>query len=453
MRITYKMLSVALLAAAGCSDSDADNGVFPDARVDAAVPIADAPVSVPDAAPAVASFVYVETNDPAGNGILGFVPQGDTLSAMGAAVPTGGIGLNAGADQHVGPLDSDRQFALSADRKTMYAVNSGDRTMTIFGIASNGRITKATGPLFDTGGINPVSANLAGTHSIAVNKEVAGTITPSYATFDTKSQRPQAKATAPIGASPSVAYVSRDGKLLFGTRFFDGSRASQAPAAQIDSFVINASTGALTAAPGSPYALPADTSGISPTPVAVALNMVEHPTMDIVYVGFPTRNQIGVYTLNRATGALTFVRAVASSGAYPGWFLIDRTATHLYAVNSGSATISTFDLSNPLTPTETSSFTLQNATGPSFVDANGVTQTITSQPFQLAFGPGEARIYVVSQRVTTNTIATDPNGNYLHTLVIGTNGVLTEPQAPRDLRELGVPATARPQGVLVVTMP
>jgi hypothetical protein len=451
MRITYKMLSVALLAAAGC---DNENQEIADARIiaDAPVSVPDAPVSI-DAAPAAVSFVYVETNDPAGNGILGFVPQGDTLSSMGPAFPSGGIGLNAGADQHVGPLDSDRQFALSADSKTMYAVNSGDRTMTIFGIASNGRLTKATGPLFATNGTNPVSANLAGTHTLAVNKEVAGTIAPSYATFDTKSQRPQAKTTAPIGASPSVAYVSRDGKLLFGTRFFDGSRAGMAPAAQIDSFLINASTGALTAAPGSPYALPADTSGISPTPLAVALNVVEHPTKDILYVGFPTRNQIGVYTINRTTGALTFVRAVANSGKDVGWFLIDKDAAHMYTVDSGSATISTYDLTDPLTPMETSSFTLQNATGPSFVDANGVTQTITSQPFQLAFGPGEARIYVVSQRVTTNTVATDPNGNYLHTLVIGTNGVLTEPMAPRDLRELGVPATARPQGVLVVTMP
>jgi len=231
--------------------------------------------------------------------------------------------------------------------------------------------------------------------------------------------------------------------------FFDGARASQAPVGQIDAFVIN-TNGTLTAAPGSPYALPADTSGITPTPAAVALNMVEHPTKDILYVGFPTRSQIGVYTINPSTGALTFVRAVSSSGKGVGWFLIDKNAKHLYAVNSESATISTYDLTDPSKPVETSSLELQkDVAGPSFVDANGVTQTITSQPFQLAFDREQTHIFVVSQRVTTN--ASDLNGNYLHTLSIGSNGVLTEPAAPIDLRELGVPATARPQGVLVVT--
>jgi hypothetical protein len=451
MRITYKMFCLSIAAAAGCDDN---NAVNVDAAVsnvvDAPVSVADAPVVI-DAAPPIASFVFVETNNPAGNGILGFVPQGDTLMSIGPAVPTGGLGLNAGPTQRLGPLDSDRQLALSADGSRVYAVNSGDRTITVFAIGSDGKLTQVTGPRFATGGNNPVSIGFSGTHTIVVNKEVAGTIAPSYAMFDTKSQRAQSKTSTPIGGSPSVAYVSRDQKFLFGTQFLDGARASQAPAGQIDAFVIH-TTGTLTAAPGSPYALPADTSGITPAPPAVALNMVEHPTKNILYVGYPTRSQVGVYTINATTGALTFVRAVSNSGKAVCWFLIDKDARHMYTVNSASATISTYDLTDPMKPIETSALELKSSmSGPPFVDANGITETKTSQPFQLAFDRDETHIFVVSQRVTTN--ATDPTGNFLHTLAIGTNGTLSEPAAPVDLRELGVPPTARPQGVLVVTVP
>jgi DNA-binding beta-propeller fold protein YncE len=373
------------------------------------------------------------------------------LEPFGRPVATGGLGLSAGANQRIGPLDSDRELALSPDGTQIYAVNSGDRSITVFGLASGGRLVRTAGPLFDTGGNNAVSVNFADTHTIAVAKEVAGTAAPSYAAFDTKTKTVQARAAMPIGASPSVAYVSRDAKLLFGTEFLDGARASQAPVRQIDAFVINAN-GTLTAAPGAPYALPPDTSGITPAPPAVALNMVEHPSADILYVGYPTRSQIGVYMIDRATGALTFVRAVPNSGKAVCWFLIDRDGRHMYTVNSGSATLSTYDLTDPTKPVETSSIALKKAiAGPPFVDANGATQTITSAPFQLAFDRDQTHIFVVSQRVTTNT--TDVNGNYMHTLVVGSNGALTEPRPPLDLRELGVAPTARPQGVLLVTQP
>src|SRR5262249_15593757 len=110
--------------------------------------------------------------------------------------------------------------------------------------------------------------------------------------------------------------------------------------------------------------------------------------------------------------------------------------------------ISTYDLTNPRAPTEVAALLLKDASsGMPFVDAAGVTQTITSQPFQLAFDPDESHIYVISQRVTTN--ANDPTGNFLHTLAVNPDGTLREPGDPFDLRTIGVPPATRPQGVLV----
>src|SRR5579862_3037733 len=130
MRIKYKMLWLGLAAAAGCHDHDADNGAF----VDASVQHIDAGSGSgtggkPDAAPPVVSYVYVESNNPAGNAVLELTPNDDgTFTSIGA-VATGGLGLGAGSNQRLGPLDSDRELALSLDGTQVYAVNSGDRTI------------------------------------------------------------------------------------------------------------------------------------------------------------------------------------------------------------------------------------------------------------------------------------------------------------------------------------
>jgi hypothetical protein len=286
-----------------------------------------------------------------------------------------------------------------------------------------------------------------------VNKAVAGTSPPSYTAATVREGTlaviPAATFDAPIGGSPSIAFIAPNKRLMFGTEFFDGARATQAPVEQIDSFVLS-TNGTLRPAPGSPYTLPPDTSGMTPSPQPLALNLVAHPTAKVLYVGFFSRSQIGVYTYNATTGELTFVRAVPNSGTGNGWFLINKRATRLYSVNSGSATISVFDIADPLKPVELKALELKNAMiGPPFVDAMGVTQTVTSAPFQFAFDPDQTHLYVVSQRVTTN--ASDPTGNFLHTLDIAADGTLTEPVDPIDLRTLSVPPRARPQGVVVVT--
>jgi hypothetical protein len=99
-------------------------------------------------------------------------------------------------------------------------------------------------------------------------------------------------------------------------------------------------------------------------------------------------------------------------------------------------------------PVEVSALALAKAvSGPPFVDAMGMTETNTSQPFEIAFDQEQRHMYVVSQRVTTN--ADDLAGNYLHTLSIAADGSLSEPSDPIDLRDAGVAATARPQGLVV----
>jgi 6-phosphogluconolactonase (cycloisomerase 2 family) len=147
-------------------------------------------------------------------------------------------------------------------------------------------------------------------------------------------------------------------------------------------------------------------------------------------------------------GSLSFINTFPNSGKGIRSFLINAQATRLYTVNSASASISTYDLTEPRAPSENFSITLKLAkAGPPFVDAMGTPQTVTSQPFQVAFDDNQSHVYAISQRVTTN--ASDTAGNYLHVLSIDDDGGLSEPGEPIDLRNVGVGAIARPQGVVV----
>jgi hypothetical protein len=393
-------------------------------------------------------FVYLESNAPDGNEIIAFERGSDGALTFSGRTAAGGTGITAGANQRLGPLDSDQQLVVTEDARRLYAVNSGDRTIAGFDIASDGTLAMhATSP-FESGGPNPVSLGLDGDTLYVVNKAADGTVPPSYAAIDLTGDGPRliGTTTGRPGGSPTIAYLSRDGRFVFGTEFLDGARPMAAPVDQIEVFV-RAPDGSLELASGSPVALPPDDTGIAPQPPQVALNLIEHPDRGILYVGFPTRSQVGVYTFDDA-GTLDFVATAANSGKAVCWFLIDDEARFMYTVNSADASISTYDLADPLAPLEIAKLTLKDAVaGPPYVDAMGVEQTITSMPFELAFDLDRSHIYVVSQRVTTN--ADDPAGNFLHILDV-TDGGVAEPNATIDLAIAGVPATARPQGVVVV---
>jgi hypothetical protein len=399
-----------------------------------------------------ASYLYVESNDPAGNAVLAFQRAADgSLTALpGGSFPTGGQGIG-NPTQRLGPADSDQTFAVSPEGR-LYAVNSGSATIAVFDVNADGSLKAIAGSPFASGGNNPVSLALRDQKLYVVNKEADGAAEPSYVALaigadgSLSSLGAEATVHLPVGASPTQAYLAPGKSLLFGTRFLDASRTDKFAAGQLDAFAIGAS-GGLTAAAGAPFALPADPAHAMAPPAA--LDLIGHPTQDILYVGFPTRQEVGVFTYD-ASGALTFVKAAPNSGMAICWLRTTADGKRLYTVNSGSSTVSLYDLSDPMTPVESSHLELKgDSSGMPFTDAMGKPGTLTNNPFQFELDPAEKHLYVVSQRVTTN--AADTSGNVLHTLDIAADGSLGEPGAPLDLAALGVPPTARPQGVVIIS--
>ncbi len=463
----YLLGSALVFVACGGNNTTTDAPRVSDTSIpiDAALPDATVPIDAGSGSGSgsAQSFLYIETNGAGSNNqVLEFALAAGSGSGSGSAaervdltligaVSTGGAGLAAGSGLF-GPLDSSQQIIASSDGANLFAVNSGSDTVASFAIGADGVLTPVTGSPFAVGGANPVSLGLVGTILYIAEKEVSGKAIPRYAAASVASDGALTAistggANGQRGGSPTTVYVSPDGKLVFGTEFFDSTRAGNVPIGQIDVFVPEAS-GVLTPAPGSPHALPVDNSGIKPPPAQVALGVISHPTQKVLYVAFPTRSQIGVYTYTDA-GTLTFVRTVRA-GLDVCCFAIDPSGQFLFAVNTGIATISTYALTTPEAPRLIGNATLAaRVSGPPFTDANGVRQTFTSLPSEIAIDATGTHLFVLSQRVTTNK--TDLAGNLLHILDIESTGQLTEQRPPIDLTSDGVPATARPQGLLVVT--
>jgi 6-phosphogluconolactonase (cycloisomerase 2 family) len=94
----------------------------------------------------------------------------------------------------------------------------------------------------------------------------------------------------------------------------------------------------LAAVPGSPFA-----TGGGPTGVAL------DPVGQFVYVNNSSANTVTLYTINPATGHLTF-SAVFGTGTAPAGVGVDHFSQFLYTANNGSATASAFAI-NPATGT------------------------------------------------------------------------------------------------------
>lgn len=398
----------------------------------------------------VGTVLYVE-NNLTSNGVMAYHQEADgSLKEMtGSPFATGGSGFINTA-QSLGPNDTDEPLVLSADKKRLYAVNQGSNTIAGFDIQADGTLKALAGSPFPSGGNNPCSVGIANSRLYVVNKsDDANPATidpaPNYTVFNIEASgqlTPLAGSTitTKVGASPAHAYVAPNQRLLFVDDFLAFMPPN--PTGTLRAFAIG-SDGKLTAAPGTPVTLPLDANGM----MSGALGLWSHPTQNVLYVGIPMQNRIAVYNYDGTTGALTYRTSI--DAGIPGvpnaavcWLRTNKAGTRLYSLNSGESSVSVFDLANPLAPSLTQTLVLKNA-GPVF--GAGGTAT-SSQPFHLAFSPDEQSLFVVSQHTNPDY---STNYNYLHTLSVGSDGKLSEPTTPL---QPAVPATARPQGAVSVTL-
>ena len=173
-----------------------------------------------------------------------------------------------------------------------FVANSADNTVSVYSInASTGALTAVRGSPFATGTTpSSVAINPAGTLAFVANENSSNvsvySINATTGALTQVSGSPFATGGIPGGIPFSVA-INPAGTLAFVANSADNT---------VSVYSINATTGALTAVPGSPFA-----AGTNPYSVAI------NPAGTLAFVANVNSNTVSVYSINASTGALTQV--------------------------------------------------------------------------------------------------------------------------------------------------
>ncbi len=411
------------------------------------------------------NVVYLTTNDPTlgQNAVLAFRRDVSCSLTLLGRFSMGGTGVG-NPNFRLGTLESDQSLIVSPDGRFLFAVNAGSNTVAAFSILADGTLVPVEGSPVRSHGRQPAGLAfqdkfLYVTHKNEVpGEDPADFPRPNYTTFRVNPHGklhaiPDFTIKVPRGSSPTQVLISNDGKFAFSTEllvdfpldFFPTDGFPAAPGAgggnTLRSFAIGPH-GRLNPIPAiripgpdqnfpDPLGLLSGSAHISGTTNG-AFALQDHPVEPILYVAFPFRFQVGVYTWNRGTGRLTFGTVVGGSGQMPMWLQVSPDGRFLYVVNRLDSTISVYDLSDPLNPVEIIFRDLRLAPGATSGGLAG----------QQSLTPDGQCLYVIEQRITDAD--SEGSANALHALTgIG----VTEPFAPINLGAFGVPRTARPQGI------
>jgi len=372
--------------------------------------------------PRPSNIVYVESNDPNENAIFAFTRHADgSLTPLpGSPFSTNGLGVTP--TFALGPFDSDQEVIVNPSHTLLFAVNGGSDTVAVFKIHGDGSLTHVKGSPFPSGGSDPVSVGLADDILCVVNQDDdpghPGQFLPNYTTFRVGwdgQLTPIRRSTVSVdaGSAPSQALPSPDNDLIFGADFLGGILRSFALTDRGQLKVRDAQ-------PLPPAVFAA--SGAPPLPLGLAV----HPTRNLLYVGFVTVNQIGVYHY-RDSGALEFLRTIPDSGNGVCWLTVNKAATRLYASNTGDPSVSVYDIStDPARPFEIQKLKYKSSGG----------------GFQFALDSTGQFLHVVTQQSAPSS---DVTANAIHVFRVAQDGTLTE--VPSSPTLLPVPNLVRPQGV------
>ena len=329
---------------------------------------------------------------------------GHLTPITGSPFATGGSGVFEQNSVFSPGFQADQEVVVNSAGTLLFAVNGDSNTVTAFGINSDGSLTNLNTSA--SLGSDPVSLGLdevspAGPQMTVVNQAddpLQTGQTPNITSFGvdltTGILTPIANSTInyPVGSLPAQALVSPSGKFVFVVQFMSGGLFT--------SYDVGA--GGL---------LVANNSEI-PVHGPVFLGAAAHPKQRALYVGMPAVNQMAVYTYNTA-GQLSFAKDIVNQGSLICWLTTDAAGNHLYTVESGTRTLTVYDISgaNFLKPLQTQHLTLKGT---------------TDEPTNVKVDPTGQFLYVLGLQPNGQT-----PGNFLHVLNISaTDGTLTETLSP-----------------------
>jgi 6-phosphogluconolactonase (cycloisomerase 2 family) len=117
-------------------------------------------------------MVFVQNDDPAGNQVVAYRRSADGSLHQAGTYPTGGRGgsLNGAV---VDRLASQGSLTYDKAHRTLYAVNAGSNTVTVFGVAGDRLIRRQ---VINSGGTFPVSVAVRGAEVYVLNARTGGAV-------------------------------------------------------------------------------------------------------------------------------------------------------------------------------------------------------------------------------------------------------------------------------------
>jgi len=349
----------------------------------------------------VVGHVYLDDNTTGTNTISAFDRHLDgTLTAMpGSPFTAGGAGTGAG-------LASQGAIQLADGGRFLLAVDAGSNQISVEQVLPNGSLRLTD--VVSSNGVLPVSIAVHGSLVYVANAGPAGSNYTGFrlSPWGSLTPIPGSTVALPSAAQPGDVLFNGSGTKLIGTRV---------GTSQIDSFTVSFS-GRLTAAPGSPFTA----QGLGP------FGSEFRPTNPSQLFVSNAHNGTGLGTVSAfadsPSGSLRSIGAspFANQQTAPCWVILSPDGRYLFAVNTGSGTISRYAISWGGQLTLLGSTTVSATAGVGAVDPG--------------LSPGGRYLYVNESRVDSVGVFT-----------VSGNGNLTElPSSPAPL-----PAGATPAGIAV----
>ena len=265
-------------------------------------------------------------------------------------------------------------FPVAADPtgRFLYVAHEGSDDVAAFRIdATSGALTGIGTPV-PTGGADPdgLTVDPSGRFAYAGNVDGANQFTPANQTISTFAINPTTGALTlsgtPIasgGLQPFSPAVDPSGRFLYTANFASSN---------VSAFLINASTGVISAVPLQPFAL---TNAQQPFAVVIS------PSGRFVYVANridsnnPTKGNVSVFAINLVDGSLTQITGSPYlAGVGPRSIAVHPSGRFVYVGNESDSTVTAYQadpLSGVLTLVTGSPFPVGGALRPITVDPSG----------------------------------------------------------------------------------
>jgi 6-phosphogluconolactonase len=291
-------------------------------------------------------FLYIA--DPLSGDSSDYISGFTINSASGALTAIPGLPFAVAIYMHLGGV------AVDPTGKFLYISNLSSGIVSAYTInASSGALTAVPGSPFESaGGSVAVAMHPTGKFLYVTSVPYNFSGGPGGVSAFTINAGSGALTVVPgspfsTGPQPESVVVHPTGKFVYVS---NESQCATCPPGTISAYSVNASSGALTTIPGSPF----PDAGLGPFGTAV------DPAGKFLYVSNALGGSVSTYAINAGSGALTAVPGSPfAGGGQPQGVAVDPFGKFLYVANPFSSTISAYTInptSGALTPTPGSPF-------------------------------------------------------------------------------------------------